>query len=99
MKDDSIASINEYARLYVRGTAKEKGRIRYLACDPAYTDGNWTWTTDIAEANLFGLGRLPELLEWVRGKSGGYAVKLRTVEGTCTLAERAREARRDAPSR
>lgn len=90
MKDDREALVNQYARLYIRGTQKEKGYVRYLACDPAFTDGRWTWTTDIREANYFGLDRLPELLEWVRDKPGGYAVKLRTLDAYCTLAERDR---------
>lgn len=90
MKDDTLAILNQYARLYVRGTVKN-GRIPYLACDPLFTEGNWTWTTDLREANYFGLDRLPELLSYVRGRSGGYAVKLVTADGTCTLAERARK--------
>ena len=86
MKDDRQALINEHAGLYVRGSNKN-GRTRYLACDPAETEENWTWTTKGHEAHRFELTRLPELLGWVRGKGAGYAVKLSTIEADCTLAE------------
>jgi len=89
MKDDHVAIANQYARLYVRGQNKD-GKTRYLACDPAYTDELWTWTTKMNEAHSFSLDRLPELLRWVRHRKGGYAVKLMCVDGLCTLAERDR---------
>lgn len=91
MKDDRLeVAMNEYARLYIR-SANRNGTPRFLACDPMFTDES-TWTEKFREAQLFDLGRLPELLAYARGRKLATAVKLVTPDGmTCTLSERERK--------